>query len=127
MIEFKNQDIEEMLSKVRRIRCMHGPRFSMYDKVSKVQIYLDSVLGYEGNVYHVSLKSRKIKGYPQFEFQEGSMCEGLDLIFKNLKEALDIALTVARTEDLEKYIPKVQLVHYPGWAIPAEEYNIMKL
>lgn len=106
-MEYKNTDIEEMVQKVRRIRCASGPRFAVQDKVTHTKIIMDGVLGYGTEIYHIAWENKYFKNnIPQVDFKEGYEIKELgDTKFKSMKEALDIALTEARKGQVEKYLP----------------------
>lgn len=115
-------DIEEMFKKVRKIRCMHGPRYSVYDKVSKTQIYMDSILGNEPNIFHIAWKAKSGVGtfgsmHPQAEFNEGSQYMDFEEKFKPIREALNITLTISREGKLEDYKIKPSKELYKSWEV----------
>jgi len=112
------EDLEEMFGKVRKIRCMHGPRYSVYDKVSKTQIYFDSVLGNEPNIFHVCWKFKQDgkEVFPQVEFAEGMQYMDFEEKFRPLKDALDFALTEARKG--KEYLTKYNLIYPEGKLMP---------
>lgn len=104
----QNKDLKEILSKVKKIQCMHCPRYSVYDKVSKTRIYLDSIIGVGSNINHVAWNANNKAGClgvfkPQMEFKDGVKFKDFDEYFKPLEEALDMALTVAREGRLEEF------------------------
>ncbi len=96
---YNNTDIDEMTAKLRRIRSVADVRYSMYDRVSKTQIYLDASLEAPIAAWHIAWHNKKGDGclgdlFPQANFKNGT---------KTLKDALDIALTIARAKKLADY------------------------
>jgi hypothetical protein len=94
--EMPLDDFNEMLAKLRQIRCMHWPRYAVYDKTSKTTIYLDRTR-LEGFDHIVWKPNKYPKGvsYPQ-----------ADIAPTDKISALAFALRVAREGRVMEYAPK---------------------
>lgn len=106
MSEYKNADIEELYEKSKMLNSMYITKWSVYDKVSKTQIYLEILPGHS-HVFRFGLKLRGYKKAIYFKFKDGITLNGsrgfTDKV-RPMREALDIALTNARETDIRQYI-----------------------
>ena len=116
-------DIEEMFSKLRQIRCAWCPRLSVYDKVSKTQIYIDTELGNMSRANNLAWRTRqKIGFYGEFSPQVKFTNEWADT-----KTVLDYALTVARNGEIAKHILKAGIRHESYGNFPDMLPDIVKV
>lgn len=90
---------------LKRIRCMHHPRYVYYDKLSKIRIYLDDgwSTGYCSNI------SWGIRGYPKDTINPQLSIEEIGDTGKTkmtLLQGLNFAQKVIRDHQIYKYTPE---------------------